>query len=214
MANRPKTYYPKAFITSGLYTQGKEWMLKKDSKEYIGPYHKYIDGMVMTGAVYNKKNSDYLVPYVEQQTNNTFLYDTIRTSEDVKKYVSPKSHLPSLVLEDYKREWFDRFFARRKNEGGMIIEIDSKQYDTLMQKGKGINGALYQGLKLRWRIAGTKETLVENGVKIYGISETNRRTLFTNEQIMPGITLFLGDLEEYSIYSKLTDNLIREVLGV
>ena len=54
LTKRRKLFYPKNEQTLGLYTQGKEWMLVDGDKEYKGPYHKFSDGVVMTGATPTK----------------------------------------------------------------------------------------------------------------------------------------------------------------
>jgi hypothetical protein len=216
MAKRPKIYYPKWQITTGLVAGPKQWMLRDTKTEYTGPFHRYVDGTVMTLGSYSESNSEYLVPYVDIQSQpGKTVYDEVRNNEDVTKYTAPKTYYPlkNLTLDDFQQSWFERYFVKRRNvPNGSIVEIDKKQYDTLGKNGSGINGKLYYGLKLRWKINGNTENVVENGVTIYSIQETNRRTLFFNEQKMPGITKFLGDLQEFSIYNKLTDSFIREEL--
>jgi hypothetical protein len=216
MAKRAKIYYPAFQITTGLYTAGKEWMYRTTKEEYSGGYHKYVDGTVMTLGSYDKSLSEHLIPYVEQSKNpEKNIYDTIRKGEDVTKYIAPQAYNPrsSLKPDDYKLQWFNRYFVKRRNySNGTILEIDEKQFSTLQKTGAGINGALYSGLSIRWKIAGDIETVTDGPVTIYGIPETNKRTLFFNESKMPGITNYLPDLQEFSIYNKLTDEAVREEL--
>ncbi len=47
---RRKLFYPKGEQKLGLLTKGKEWMDAETYKEYKGPYHKFTDGVVMTGG--------------------------------------------------------------------------------------------------------------------------------------------------------------------
>jgi len=216
MATRPRLYYPAYQITNGLYTRGKEWMLRDTKQNYNGPYHKYTDGTVMTGGSYSIANSEYLIPYSDVTNDPTkTIYDDIRKGEDVKTYKTPLTYFPGnvLTIDDYKREYFVRYFVKRRNDAtSNITEITEKQFKTLGKKGSGINGSLYFGISLRWKINGARETYLENNIKVFGVSETNKQTLFALEQKMSGITKFLGDLEEFSIYSKLTDISIREEL--
>ena len=60
---RLKAYYPKDQIIPGLYTNGQEWMLEEDDSEYIGSYHRYTDGNVVTLSEYIPNKSKFLVPY-------------------------------------------------------------------------------------------------------------------------------------------------------
>lgn len=214
MAQRPKLYYPEYQITKGLFTKGKEWMFRDTNEEYVGPYHRYTDGTVMSGGSYSKSNSEYLVPYVDvaKQPQKT-IYDTIRKNEDIQSYNSPRYYYPFkwLTIDDYKREYIVRYFVKKRNEpNSRIVEVDEKQYKGLPSKGKGLNGDLYFGLELRWRIGGS---LTDTDTQ-YGIVNANKKTLELNEEKMLGITNYLGDLQEFSIYSKLTDESIQqEILG-
>lgn len=214
MAQRPKIYYPEYQITKGLFTAGKEWMFRDTLQEYIGPYHRYTDGTVMSGGSYSKIKSEYLVPYVDvtKQPQKT-IYDSIRKNEDIQGYSSPRYYYPfkSLTIDDYKREYFVRYFVKKRNEPNSgIIEVDEKQYNSLPSKSKGLNGDLYYGISLRWRIGGS---LTDTDTQ-YGIVNANRKTLQLTEEKMPGIGKYLGDLQEFSIYNKLTNESIRnEILG-
>ena len=88
MAVRNKIYYPKSHIVENLYTSGKEWMTEK-GEEYIGYYHKYIDGKVASGAVFSKTQSVKLIKYINHviQPDNA-LYNSLvkKTSE----FLSPR----------------------------------------------------------------------------------------------------------------------------
>ena len=64
MATRRKTYYTADETTNNLFTTGKQWMTT-DRVEYKGPYHRFTDGIVMTGASPMGKRSKYLMPYKE-----------------------------------------------------------------------------------------------------------------------------------------------------
>jgi hypothetical protein len=190
-------------------------MLKTTKEEYEGPYHKYADGTVMTGGSYSEKTSEYLIPFESIIGTSKSIFDDINQGEDVKKYIVPTTYYPlkNLTIDDYKQGWFERFFVKRRNDSSSgITEVTKKSFETLAKKGSGINGSLYYGISLRWKIGGNEETIVEKGITIYGIEETNKRTLFLKESKMPGITKFLGDLQEFSIYSKLTDSDIKQEL--
>lgn len=216
MAKRKRVYYAKWQMTNGLLASNREWMYRNTKEEYVGPYHKYVDGAVMTGGSYNESTSEFIVPFVDRSKNAAGgIYDEIRTGEDIKKYTPPKVYNPRnhLTLLDYKRTWFSRYFVKRRNHANSdIIEINANQYKTLTKKGAGINGNLYYGITLRWRIAGNVDNEFVDGVTHFGITDANKRTLFYLEKQMPGIIKFLGFLEEFSIYSKLTNETIKQEL--
>ena len=88
MYKRPKIYYPKAKITNNLYTKGREWMYE-DGKEYIGYYHKYADGLVLTEAFYNTIRSEKLIPYTDiQRQESNVVYDIQKSLFIFEKYLS------------------------------------------------------------------------------------------------------------------------------
>ena len=80
MAVRNKLYYPQSQIVTNLYTSGKEWMTEK-GQEYIGYYHKYIDGKIASGAVYVKDQSVTLIKYIDHvvQPDNALYNSLIKT---------------------------------------------------------------------------------------------------------------------------------------
>ena len=202
MAKRPKVYYPKTYITEGLHTSGKELMYK-NGKEYVGPYHSYTDGFKMSGALYNEKTSEFLIPYVNilSQSKGNFTYDKIKKIGDISGYKVPKSYYPHPSIDDYTNGYILRYLIKKRNEvNGRIIEVTKKQYETLGTSGEGINGNLYHGLILKWKINGNKDDVIKNSVTLPGIANANKKTLFLKKSIFPGIVEFLGDTEEFSIY--------------
>ncbi len=202
MAKRPKVYYPKAFIKEGLYTNGKELMYES-GREYTGPYHSYTDGFSITGATYSEKTSERLIPYVDikSQSKGNFVYDIIKEIEDITKYEVPKSFFPKPTADDYAIGVITWYIVKKRNEAiGRLFEITKEQYKTLSQEGKGINGNLYKGIEIKWKINGNAVDIIKNGITIPSITSTNKRTLFFKESSFKGITKFLGDFEEFSIY--------------
>jgi hypothetical protein len=199
MAKRPRPYYPRAHVTEGLVTRGKEWMTE-DGTEYIGPYHKYIDGFVMTNSTYNESLSKKLIPYKDQTTDkDSFTYDKIKPI-DITKHVSPKSKRITPSEDDLYAGSMKRYIVQRRNDVNQIFEVDDKQFKTLTQSNKGLNGSLYKGIELLWKIKGPEYDIkVGNTIQTPGIIDTNRRTLINAETKLPGISNFLSDLTEFRL---------------
>ena len=200
LTKRRRIFYPESDRTYGLYTQGKEWMLVENDKEYKGPYHKFSDGVVMTGAEPSKQ-SKYLIPYKdisEASVKATELYRSI-TTEKVDKYVMPRYYFPILRPVDKENGYIQRYFVQKKNNpiAATIIEIDKTQFDNVkMKNGTHINGKLYKKISLRWVILGTEDE----------IKSKNRETLSTYERRCPGIKQYLGVLTELSKFSPITSS--------
>ena len=125
MASRPRPYYPKAHVTEGLVTRGKEWMLE-DGTEYIGPYHKYIDGFVMTNSTYNESLSQILIPYIDPlTTKDALIYDKIKPI-DITKHVSPKSKRVTPDEDSLYAGSMKRYIVQRRNDKG---QLDKRWFD-------------------------------------------------------------------------------------
>ena len=209
---RKQLYYTKSQITTALYTSGKEWMTT-DGQEYIGYYHKYYDGVVLTEANYIMSKSVDLIPYISiiaQPSNRE--YNKII---DKKDYVAPKLHFPSLELEDYNKGFVKRYFLQRRNSisPSEIIEINLDQYSSIDTPKTGIDGSLYFGIEVDWKLTGPLHDIKEAHNIIYGVADTNYRVVHLKDNDMKGLKNFLTDYIELSIYSPLTSNSIKKLFG-
>lgn len=159
MAKRPKIYYPPDQITTGLKTSGKEWMLSNGT-EFKGYYHRYSDGMIMTGFDYNELTSEYLIPY---RSEKLFRYDEL-TNVNVKEFVPPQQYYPQPSINDYQQGYFTRYFIRKVNNiNDLVIEIDIKQWNSI---GNTIDPFLYLKVSLPWKLTGTESEVEMANFKI------------------------------------------------
>ena len=212
MALRNKIYYPKTHIVNNLHTSGKEWMFV-DGIEYIGYYHKYIDGKVLSGAVFNRTESKTLIPYINQiEQPENIIYNSLKIKQS---YVSPRHSLPIPVVDDYRNGSFNRYFLRRRNYTTYqdIIEIDQPQYKLWRKSQAGIDETLYQALVLEWKLTGPVNDN-NSGTNIeYGVYDTNQRLVFLKDYDMPGLKDYLTDYIELSIYSPYVSDSIKNIFG-
>ena len=192
-----KLFYPKGEQKLGLLTKGKEWMDAETYKEYKGPYHRFSDGVVMTGGSPSKR-SRYLMPYKDQTDASavaTQLYRNITTVK-VDKFIAPKFHYPRVRQKDLSNGYITRYFVQKKNNktSATIMEINGDQYGKVANKNKqAINGKMYDKFELRWKIVGDEEE----------IKKTNTLTLNRIEEHNRGIKQYLGDLTEFSKFSPI-----------
>lgn len=208
MAERNKLYYPESQIITGLYTPGKEWIVSDTGIEYIGFYHKYSDGNVMTGAVYNRMTSEFLKPYVFEVSVETSVYDNLKQRYDLD---SPKMSFPLPTLNDYRNGTMKRYFLQRRNSTlySDIIELDIIQYRSWRRVNSGIDENLYMAIELDWKLTGP---LNDNSIG-YGVVDTNRRIVLIKDAELPGLKGFLTDYTEHSIYSDTVSKKIKEMFG-
>jgi len=194
---RRKLFYPKGEQILGLLTKGKEWMFADTRKEYKGPYHRFTDGVVMTGGAPSKR-SKYLIPYKDLSSKENLAADIYRniTTVKVDKFIAPRYYYPKKRAKDVTNGYIERYFVQKKNDvtSISIVEIDKKQYGKVALKNKeAIDGKLYNKFLLRWKITGKEEE----------IKKVNSTTLSRLDRQYTGIRKYLGDLTELSNFSPI-----------
>jgi len=212
MGERNKLYYPSAHIITNLYTSGQEWM-SQDGIEYIGYYHQYIDGTVMSGATYQSSTSQNLIPYIQSalQPSNA-LYDILKP-KDI--YTSPRQIYVIPKIDDYRAGKITRYFIKRRNFSNFqdIIEIDIDQYKSWARRKSGIDESLYDAITLDWKLTGPLNDNMELENPVYGVYDTNNRMVGLKNRSFPGLRAFLTDFIELSIYSPSVDKKYKDLFG-
>lgn len=213
MITRNKLYYPKSHIITNLYTTGKEWMLE-DATEYKGYYHKYIDGTVLTGAVFNRVESKKLIPFKDRvKQPSSIVYDKIKDPD--RNFTVPQQRLPIPTMEDYEKGKIKRYFIKRRNSITFedIFEVDEFQSKLLKREKNGIDNNLYLGVDMDWKLTGPLNDIKEQYNTIYGVYDTNRRMILLKDREFPGLKHFLTDYTEFSIHSKAVSDSIKKMFG-
>ena len=218
MYKRPKIYYPKTKIITNLYTKGKEWMFE-NGVEYIGYYHKYLDGLVLTEPYYNMMKSEKLIPYsdIRIHTSNVSYEAATSKFKTESNNFSPVNVYTLPTLDDYKKGFFKRYFIYRRNLKNIyteFYEVNETQYKSWKTPKFGIDEILYNAFIIEWRLTGPEKDIISNGQIIeFGVHDTNNRLVYLNEKQFPGIVKILTDYKEFSIYSLLTPEEIRKQFG-
>lgn len=216
MFKRPKIYYPKSKIINNLYTKGKEWMFE-DGTEYIGFYHKYLDGLVLTEAVYSSIRSKKIIPYSEIAKLKSNLSYNKSNPASATTYISPINVYTLPTLDDYSTGFFKRYFIYRRNLKNIFydfFEVNETQYKSWKTPNTGINEKLYNAFIIEWKLSGPLRDIVVDGqIKEFGVYDTNRRLVYLNERQFPMISKILTDYTEYSIYHLLTPEKIQKQFG-
>lgn len=211
---RSRTFYRQDEIQKGLYTLGSE-LMTIDGLEYVGAYHIYTaTSEIFSESAYDINKSTGLFPFVDV-TSDAFTYTNvaIRKPSGVTSAKAPTIFRPTPSLEDFERGYIIRYFLQKRNEINNIIEVDLKQSKKVKLDGtRAINGNLYKLFTIEWKISGPEFDVLDDKGNIItaGVVDTNRRTIFINDSNNPGTANMLGDLREFSIYSKLTDDTIKQ----
>jgi hypothetical protein len=212
MATPNKLYYPKSHIVNNLFTKGKEWMFE-DGTEFIGYYHKYIDGNVKSGAVFSNTESKKLITYIDKVNQpNNYIYNSIKTPiksiPPIIKYTFP-------TIDDFNVGKITRYFIKRRNYSTFqdIFEIDKNQYKLWKFKSGGIDSALYNAIELDWKLTGPLNDVTEGNVVVSGVYDTNLRIVMLKDNVFTGLKNYLTDYTELSIYSPYISEDIKKQFG-
>jgi len=139
--------------------------------------------------------NDTIDKSAQNQNTDTTYYDSIRNK--TKKYYKTPTYVnnpPS--KKDFEKGYYTRYFLKRVNDiNSAVIEVDNTQFDGL---GSNIDGNLYYGIKLDWKITGMLDDhYTNNSIDSYGVRSTNDRTITINEQKIPGLISILKNSMEY-----------------
>ena len=213
MATPNKLYYPKSHIVNNLFTKGKEWMFE-DGTEFIGYYHKYIDGNVKSGAVFSNIESKKLIPYIDKVNQpDNYIYNSIKkpinSIPPIIKYTFP-------TVDDYEVGKITRYFIKRRNYSTFqdIFEIDKNQYKLWKIKPGGIDSALYNAIELDWKLTGPLHDVVKEGnITEPGVYDTNLRIVMLKNNVFTGLKDYLTDYIELSVHSVYISQDIKKQFG-
>lgn len=208
-------YYPKNRITTDLYTKGNEFSL--NGKPYIGAYYKTFNGKIYAGRNPVIGSSQEL-----QSINNTVSLNSINTnrstivlSKETEKYTQnanilnlqsfeiPPQHYPQPTENDYSRGYFMRYFAKKRNQIGYLIEISKETYLSLLNKDSIYDYVTYEVVDIFWQLTGPlKDTRENRQYKVAGIIDTNKRLVETTDRNFRGLIEYIGN--QYDKYARPT----------
>ena len=173
----------KSKITSNLFTNGGEFILKDSQEEYVGWYN--IDGEenIFTEKTFLNEKSLLLLPIDLKQT----IYEK-NVKADISKIKSQKdvkSYFPILTEENIEQGFIERFFVKKNNvENILLKEVDKETYFSIKNEEGFYLDSLYTIYEIVWWIG-----------KISEIECVNRN----KEQIkkQPILNVLLIDLNEF-----------------
>jgi hypothetical protein len=206
-------YYPKNRITINKYTRGDEYQL--NGKPYIGAYYKTFNGKIYTGInpvigssqelqaiqnnnininLDNKKGIIILNNKSDQYIKNPNI-------KNLQSYQIPPQYYPQPTDSDYAKGYIMRYFAKKRNDIGYVIEISKDTYLSLQSKNSEYDYITYQAIDLFWQITGPlKDTRENRQYKISGIIDTNKRLVQTKDKSFRGLIEYIG--EKYDKYAR------------
>jgi len=207
-------YYPKNRITINLYTKGNEFLL--NGKPYIGAYYKTSNGKIHTGANPVIGSSQELQPIpvnIKENYPNINIKGGILLDDNTSKYIKnpniknlqtyqiPPQYYPQPTDSDYAKGYIMRYFAKKRNDIGYVIEISKDTYLSLQSSTSEYDYITYQATDLFWQLTGPlRDTRVNKQYKTSGIIDTNKRLVETKDKSFRGLIEYIGG--KYDKYAK------------
>jgi hypothetical protein len=195
-------YYPSFRVVTNLNTKGSEFTL--DGKPYAGKYYQTCDNKSFTGSDPETGPSEPLKRVSTYTSapglNNLKLSDKQKNDLANEKGTrsnripgKPNSFYPTPTEEDYKRGYLIRYFTKKENEQGFVIEISRDEYNSIINGTADYNISIYQTVQILWKITGplkNKRTSQYNTTA--GIIDTNERLVESANKTFLGIKDFIG----------------------
>jgi hypothetical protein len=200
-------YFPKNKITVNQYTKGGEYLINE--KDYIGAYYKTYNNKVYAGKNPVAGSSIELTPKLQLYVinpnkgskkiggivldDNTNNYINNPNIKNLETYLVPLQFYPSPTESDYSKGYIMRYFAKKRNEIGYVIEIDKQTHLSLLNSDSEYDYITYQTIDLFWQITGPLKDNRENKqYKIAGIIDTNKRLVEEKDKNFRGLLEYIG----------------------
>jgi hypothetical protein len=211
-------YYPLSKIKADRNSNGQEYSL--NGQPYIGKYYTTFDGKAFTGAnpivgsnqllqkipvptsVFNEEVSNLPNDAKSRLENNTKSNIAFLTENQLKDQPTPY-HL-KLIEDDYKKGYIIRYFTKKVNSPGYVIEISPFEYAMIQNGTVPYDVSFWQILEIFWKLTGplNRKVVSEYNIRA-GIIDTNKRLIENANKTFLGIKEFIG--EDYAKYSKPTE---------
>jgi hypothetical protein len=219
-------YYPSFRIQGNQTTTGGDFTV--DGKPYVGKFYTTYDGKAFSGPDPVSGPNEPLAPAQRYQASPILtdralppaLVDTLATATPSLKALTapttqqayygignpaggPTPYYPYPLQSDYDRGYIIRYFAKKKNAAGYVVEVSEQEYKNIQDGTVNYDVAMYQTGQILWKLTGPL-----NSVRISqydtraGIVDTNRRLTENLNKTFLGITDFIGG--EYSKFARPT----------
>lgn len=138
--------------------------------------------------------------------SDNYIYNIILQKKKIKYiHPTPFHSLISLKSDLNNNKFIDRYFICPINDNTKIMEINEYQYKLWKQVGSGIDNQYYKAIKLNWKLTGEKFDIIDNitnTILEYGVYNSNKRTVESIEKVFKGISNYLINYIELSVYDK------------
>lgn len=198
-------YYPKFYIVENL--NAIRGQFKKESGEaYSGNYYATLNGRYFSGPnpqvgpneeLFFVKNPQEVIgiPKNIQPAAGPLTYDSANTAylQDRSIFGKPTFYYPNPTEADYTKGYIIRYFTKKENEYGNIIEITESEYNEIVNGLSLYDVSIYQTAKILWKLTGPLRSQRKSQYNIIpGIIDTNQRLTEEANKTLFGLVEFIG----------------------
>lgn len=205
-------YYPSFRVKTDLKTTGNKFLLK--GSVYSGDYYQTYDNKFYSGPNPIVGPNELLTP-IEDYGNSSFLNDSILPSSVKAQFVKqtnvlktthtePVSYYPKPTEEDYIKGYFIRYFIKKINSKGFVIEISPEEYNNFINGTVNYDVSFYLVTEIFWKLTGSLNTKRYSQYDIrLGIIDINKKNTEEKGKNFLGLIEFIGG--EYAKFSRPTE---------
>jgi len=207
-------YYPTSKIKTNQKATLGQFLL--NGKDYTGSYYSTYDGNYFSGEnpvlgknerltiVEEYSNLNY--PSFANMSNNAI--DEINKKTKLLKNENrqqPTSYYPFASESDYSRGYLTRYFLKRENQNGYVMEISEQEFDSIRNGTAEYDISFYQTTSILWKLTGplTNKRISQYDTRA-GIIDTNKRLVETTNKSFIGLKEFVG--EDYAKFARPTNS--------
>jgi len=206
-------YYPSFATKNNQITKGTEFILK--GEPYSGKFYYDYDGKAYTGAD-PVHGGNLLLQPIKKYPKNSFLSNNFVTTNFSKELTNitptlklnldnlePTTYYPQPIDSDYQKGYITRYFAKKINQSGYVVEISPAEYVAFTNGEVRYDVSFYQVVSILWKITGplNSQRISQYDIRA-GIIDTNKRLTDAAEPNFVGIVAFIGG--DYTKYAKPT----------
>lgn len=177
------------------YSKGNEFLLR--GQPYSGPYQ------------YNRETGNYVIPQsLSGESEEVVLTPTgapindsagkdplliLGSRKNYQLAKEPTPYYPIPLEEDYQKGYILRYFIKKINERGYVVEISPEEFSAFSNGSVKYDVSLYQAEKVFWKITGSEKTVRLSQYDIReGVEDTNKRLIEKLQLTFVGIKEFIN----------------------
>jgi hypothetical protein len=205
-------YYPSFRVIKNLATNGGEFLL--NGVQYKGKYYLDYSGKPFSGPSPEIGPSEPLTK--RPNYNSAPGLNNMNISDQQKKDIArkseanitripgkPNSYYPKPTEQDYTRGYVIRYFTKKENENGYIIEISQDEYNSIVNGTADYDISIYQTTQILWKLTGPLNNTRKSQYNVIpGIIETNQRLTEQSNKTFIGMVDFIGG--DYTKFARPT----------